>query len=104
MLPDPDGPGPWTDPHLSRMLYADGKDLSPLFRAHPGDSRLDKTTGDLRPLRAVPDAGLPFEGIGETAWGISWVLVAVRSNDVHGRVIVDVDWVPTPRGRSSGSD
>jgi hypothetical protein len=102
-LLDPDGPGPWTDPHLSRMLYADGKDLSPLFRTHPGDSRLDKTTGELRPLRAESDAGLHFEDIGETARGIKWVLVAVRPNDVHGRVIVDVDCVPTPGGEAAAA-
>jgi hypothetical protein len=100
-LLDPDGPGSWTHPDLSRMIYADGKVLSPLFRAHPGDTRLDKTTGELRPLRAEPDAGLHFEGTGETAWGTKWVLVAVRSNDVHGRVIVDVDWVPTPGGEAA---
>jgi hypothetical protein len=83
------------------MLYADGKVLSPLFRAHPGDTRLDKTTGELRPLRAEPDAGLHFEGTGETAWGTKWVLVAVRSNEVHGRVIVDVNWVPKSGGEAA---
>ena len=83
------------------MLYADGKVLSPVFRAQPGDTRLDKTTGELRPLRAGPDAGLHFEGTGETAWGTKWVLVAVRSNDVYGRVIVDVDSVPTPGGEAA---
>ncbi|WP_394941583.1 hypothetical protein, partial [uncultured Ilumatobacter sp.] len=100
---DPDGPGSWTHPHLSRMLYADGKVLAPLFRARPGDTRLNKTTGELRLLRAEPDAGLHFEGTGETAWGTKWVLVAVRSNDVHGRVIVDVDWVPTPGGEAAAA-
>jgi hypothetical protein len=102
-LLDPDGPGSWTHPDLSRMLYADGKVLSPLFRAHPGDTRLDKTTGELCPLRAEPDAGLHFEGTGETAWGTKWVLVAVRSDDVHGRVIVDIDWVQTPGGEAAAA-
>jgi hypothetical protein len=37
-----------------------------------------------------------FEGTGETAWGTKWVHVAVRSTYVHGRVILDVDWVPSP--------
>ena len=31
------------------------------------------------------------------------MLVAVRSNDVHGRVIVDVDWVPTPGGEAAAA-
>ena len=100
-LMDPEGPGSWTHPDLSRMLYADGKVMTPLFRAHPGDTKLNKATGELRPLRAEPDGALHWEGTGETAWGTKWVLVAARSNDVHGRVIVDVDWVPTPGGEAN---
>ena len=42
-LLDPDGPGSWTHPDLSRMLYADGKVITPLFRAKPGDTHLDRT-------------------------------------------------------------
>ena len=29
----------WTHPSLTRMLYADGKVITPLFRAKPGDTR-----------------------------------------------------------------
>jgi hypothetical protein len=83
------------------MLYADGKVLTPLFRAHPGDTKLDKKTGEVRELRAEPDGALHFEGTGETAWGTKWVLVAARTNDIHGRVIVDVDWVPKPGGEAA---
>jgi hypothetical protein len=46
-LLDPDGPGSWTHPDLSRMLYADGKVVTPLFRAKPGDKRIDKRTGEV---------------------------------------------------------
>ena len=95
-LLDPNGPGSWTHPDLSRMLYADGKVLTPLYRAHPGDTRLDKTTGELRLVRAEPDGGLHFEGTGETAWGTKWVHIAVRTPEIHGRIILDVDWVPNP--------
>jgi len=95
-LLDPNGPGSWTHPHLSRMIHADGKVVTPLFKAHPGDTKLDKDTGELRPVRAEHDAGLHFEGTGETAWGTKWVLVACRSEDVHGRIILDVKWVPQP--------
>ena len=100
-LLDPKGPGSWTHPDLSRMLYADGKVLTPLFRAHPGDRVLDKSTGELRAARAEPDAGLHFEGTGETAWGTKWVMVAVRTADVHGRIILDVDWVRSPGGEAA---
>ena len=51
-LLDPDGPGSWTHPDLSRMLYADGKVITPLFRAKPGDKKIDKTTGEVHYLRA----------------------------------------------------
>lgn len=95
-LLDPRGPGSHTHPHLSRMLYADGKVLTPLFKAKPGETQVDKATGEVRLVRAEKDAGLHFEGTGETAWGTKWVVMAVRTTDVHGRVILDVDWVPSP--------
>lgn len=83
------------------MLYADGKVLTPLYRAHPDDTRVDRTTGEIRAVRAEPDGGLHFEGTGETAWGTKWVIVAVRSEDVHGRMILDVDWVAAPGGEAA---
>lgn len=99
-LLDPKGPGSWTKPDLSRLIHADGKVVTPLFRAHPGDTRLDKETGELRPVRAELDASLHFEGTGETAWGTKWVIAACRSEDVHGRIILDVEWVPAAGGEA----
>jgi len=61
-LLDAKGPGSWTKPDLSRLIHADGKVITPLFRAHPGDTKLDKETGELRPVRAEHDASLHFEG------------------------------------------
>jgi hypothetical protein len=52
-LLDPDGPGSWTRPDLSRMLYADGKVVTPLFRAKPDTRILNKQTGEL-PARPGP--------------------------------------------------
>ncbi len=95
-LLDPNGPGSWTHPDLSRMLYADGKVITPLWKAQPGDARLDRTTGELTSRRYDPDAGLHFEGTGEAAWGTKFVLVAVRSEHPHGRILLDVDWVAKP--------
>ena len=37
-LCDPNGPGSWTHPDLSRMLHADGKVITPLYKAHAGDT------------------------------------------------------------------
>lgn len=34
-LLDPEGPGSWTHPDLTRLLYADGKVLTPLFKSGP---------------------------------------------------------------------
>lgn len=99
-LLDVNGPGSWTKPDLSRLIHADGKVVTPLFRAHPGDTRLDKETGELRPVRAEHDASLHFEGTGETAWGTKWVIAACRSQDVHGRIILDVEWVPQAGGEA----
>jgi hypothetical protein len=99
-LLDPKGPGSWTKPELTRLIHADGKVVTPLFKAHPGDTKLNKETGELRPLRAEADAGLHFEGTGETAWGTKWVIAACRSEDVHGRIILDVEWVPKAGGEA----
>jgi len=54
-LLDPQGPGSWSHPHLSRMLYADGKVVTPLFRAKPGETRTDKATGEVKQLRCDSD-------------------------------------------------
>ena len=48
-LLDPDGPGSWTHPDLCRMLYADGKVITPLFKAKPGDTASStRRTGEIR--------------------------------------------------------
>lgn len=95
--------GSWTHPSLERMLYADGKVVTPLFKAHPGDTKLNKETGELRRVRCEEDAGLHFEGTGETAWGTKWVIVAGRTSDRHGRIIFDVGWVPTAGGEAKAA-
>lgn len=95
-LCDPNGSGSWTHPNPERMLHADGKVVAPLYRAKPGDTRVDRTTGEIVARRAEHDAGLHYEGTGETAWGTKFVLVAARTDDTHGRVILDVGWVPRP--------
>jgi hypothetical protein len=99
-LLDPEGPGSWTHPDLSRMVHADGKVITPLFKAQPGSRRLDRRTGELLPTRVEPDAALHFEGDGNAAWGTKFVLVAARTSEVHGRIILDVEWVPTPGGEA----
>jgi hypothetical protein len=47
-LLDPAGPGSWTHPHPTRVVYGDGKVVTPLYRAKPGDRRVDPTTGEIK--------------------------------------------------------
>src|SRR5438270_13630375 len=93
-------PAPGVTLTLDRLLYADGKVIAPLYRAQLGESLLDRETGELHEPRAEPDAGLHFEGTGETAFGVKFVIVAARSADEHGRIILDLDWVPSPGGET----
>jgi hypothetical protein len=100
-LLDPEGPGSWTHPHLARMLYADGKVVAPLYRAKRGQTRVDRSTGEIRGVRHEPDARLHFEGDGEASWGTKFVMVAVRGQDIHARMILDVERVPEPGGEAA---
>ena len=97
----PDGGGSWTHPSLDRLLHADGKVLTPLFRAKPGDTRVDRQTGEIVPLRHEPDAALHFEGDGEAAWGTKFVMVAARGTEEGTRVILDLERVERPGAEAS---
>jgi hypothetical protein len=98
---DPTAPGSWTHPARSRLIYGDGKVLTPLYKARPGDTRLDKTTGELRPVRAEHDADLHFEGTGDFAWGTKWVIMAARGEHLRHRIILDVAPVPDKGGEAA---
>ena len=98
-LLDPKGPGSFTYPHLSRMLHADGKVVSALYRARPRDVRVNRRTGLTRKLRSDADSALHFQGDGEAAWGSKFVLVAARS--AEGRVILDAAHVASSGGEAA---
>jgi hypothetical protein len=91
-LLNPDGAGSFTHPDLSRLLYADGKVITPLYRAKKGDVRVDRVTGKITPLRYDPDAGLHIQGDGEGAFGTKFLITSVRS--AFDRIIVGFDHVP----------
>jgi hypothetical protein len=58
-LIDPKGPGSFT--HLSGMLHADGKVITPLFKGRLGQRRTDKATGEIKQVRyllARPESAL----------------------------------------------
>ena len=101
-LMDPEGPGSWTHPDLGRMLYSDGKVITSLYETRPGDERVDKKAGEIKVRRYEPDAVLHFEGTGETAYGTKFGLVAARSEEIRGRMILDMEWVAEGRGGQGG--
>lgn len=98
---DPNATGSWTHPNRSRLLYGDGKVLTPLFRARPGETRLDKRTGELVPVRAEQDADLHFEGTGDFAWGTKWVIMAARGASIRHRIVLDVAPVAEKGGEAA---
>jgi hypothetical protein len=91
-LLDPDGPGSFSHPHESRVIQADGKVVTPLFTGKPDETRVDKATGEILPLRHDPDASLHVTGDGNHVWGNKFVITSTRSE--HDRVILDVAAVP----------
>lgn len=100
-LLDPNGGGSWTHPDLARVMHADGKVITPLFKAKPGDKIINKTTGEIRYPRAEADASLHIEGTGEAAWGCKYVIVATRDTHAHSRIILDAAFVPTAGGEAA---
>ena len=100
-LLDPNGPGSWTHPDLGRVLYADGKVVTPLFKAKRKDKLVNKRTGEIRYPRFEPDASLHIEGTGEAAWGTKFVIVATRDIAPNMRIIVDTAFVATSGGEAA---
>jgi hypothetical protein len=100
-LLDPNGDGSWTHPALSRSMHADGKVITPLFKAQPGERRVNKRTGEIHYPRFEPDASLHIEGTGEAAWGNKFVIVATRDITPNSRIILDVAFVATSRGEAA---
>jgi hypothetical protein len=88
-LLDPAGGGSWTHPDLDRVIHADGKVITPLFRARPGDKIVNKHTGEIRYPRTDADAALHVEGTGEMVWGCKYVIIAARGQHPNARIILD---------------
>jgi hypothetical protein len=99
-LLDPAGPGSWTRPHPSRVLYGDGKVVAPLYRARPGEFVVNPDTGERVPRRAEPDADLHFEGTGEAVWGTKFAFLAARGPDERSRIILDFSFVADKGGEA----
>jgi hypothetical protein len=100
-LLNPAGAGSWTHPDLGRVLYADGKVITPLFKAQPGDTKINRQTGEIRHLPYEADAWLHIEGTGESAWGTKFVIVATRDLQANARIILDAAFVATSGGEAA---
>lgn len=97
-LCDPEGAGSLTHPSLERLLYADGKVVTPLYKAKPGTLHVDTATGEIREKRSDPDAHLHVTGSGEMAYGNKFVLMSIRLAAPHSRIVLGVASVPTVGG------
>jgi hypothetical protein len=71
-----------------------GRSSLPCSKSRLGKEWVDKKTGEIKQVRYEPDADLHFEATGEAAFGTKFVLVAPRSEEVRGRIILDTEWVP----------
>jgi hypothetical protein len=115
---DPDGPGSFTHPDRTRLAYGDGKVVKPLSKYAPGETWVDRRTGEIKPRRADPDAAWYTVGgdeerhgergaqsvdgekvkraatRGKQVRGLKTCFVMGRSADPHGRVLLDFDHCP----------
>lgn len=95
-LMDPSS-GSMTHPSMEQEVVLDGKVLTPICRARPGDVWVDTDTGEIRPMRCDEDAFLQGEGGREgTVYGTKFALATTR-NEI-GRVVLDVGHVSKDSG------
>src|SRR2546423_12710343 len=57
-------------------------------------------TVEIKQRRYEPDADLHVEGTGEMAFGTKFVMVAARSEEIRGRIILDMEWVADKGGEA----
>jgi hypothetical protein len=88
-LCDPDGRGSFNHPDATQTLVADGKVITPLFKSMKA-TKLDKATGELRPVRHDADARVHVTGDKRRVFGNKFSHVAVRGKNVYERIILSV--------------
>jgi hypothetical protein len=88
---DPGGGGSFTHPATTRCLYGDGKVLSPLYKARPGTTTVNRLTGEERKVRFDPDASLHSEGGGNIVWGTKFAFLSTRRPE--GRFILGIEHI-----------
>jgi hypothetical protein len=93
-----DGTGSLTHPDLTRCPFADGKVVTPVYKAKRGT--YVKRNGRRRLVKADPTAGLHTVGGGAEAFGNKFVLLGVRHPEANVRMILDFEWVPRRGGEA----
>jgi hypothetical protein len=82
-----DRSGSFAFPALEKVLYGDGKVVTPKFRSKMGRRKRDPVTHDLKKVVADPDARLCVIGGGKRVFGVPWVFINARGEGWRKRVI-----------------
>ena len=98
---DPHGGGSFTHPAVERTQYGDGKVVTPLYKAKPGTTKVNRRTGDARMVRCDPDAALYTEGGGNKVWGVKFALLSTRRPE--GRFILAAEHVAKGKGEPTAA-
>jgi len=89
---DPRKPKKWSNLNPEDFFQGDGTVIAPRYRAKPGTTVTDRTTGEIREKRSDPDATMHVEGGGNAAYGNKFVFLSARTP--YGRVFLDHELVP----------
>ena len=82
------------------MLHADGKVITPLFRARPGDTRVDPTTGEIRPAAPNPTVASTSKATARPPGAPSSSSSPPAPPTSTAAIILDVEWVPNAGGEA----
>lgn len=108
-LLDPKGPGSFSHPHRSRVVYGDGTVVRPLYAPPPATRATDTKTGkstvvylDGRgepidaPIRRFDPDAADYHGHTGSVHGQNFVALYARGDEPYQRVVLAVDRVPAP--------
>lgn len=93
--------GSLSHPDPLNALTGDGKVITPPYKAKRQTAIVDRDTGEILGYKkADPDAMLHITGGGHPAYGNKYVMIAGRTTDWHGRMILSIDHVATKSGEA----
>ncbi len=99
-LANPDGLS-WSKPDRTRLVGIDGKVFSSPLRTTDTE-RVDRRTGEIRPIRQDPARGRHGEGGTEdVVWGSKYAIASIRSPMTGHRVVCGIQRI-TKDGRGEG--